>query len=483
MTDQLANRTFATKMPDRPGAFMLASRIIMKRKGNIVRVSYNKDDDPNTLFVEVRASSDDLDDIERELNSVKYLKEEEPERETIVINIRMKDEPGVLYPVLEIFDRYDINLSYLNSNTDNGNFQNFKIGLIIEKPEIVKQVIDDICGLYQVNVINYTGRDNILDNTVSYIHLGNEVQKTFNLDMETTIDFVRESKRISKSLLSDEKDPGVIFNSIRLLSDLVSNRKGENFKPTITEQRITENIVLHAIEPFCGSNIYIMETEKELLFIDTGFGIYADETMDLIKGMFPNFYNMKKTILLTHADIYHCGLLSTIDDADIYLSQKSADILVDTRNNPDYKGDNVFYLGLSRLSRILSEFVPPQDVRFKILGENVPDKHEGLLLIDKFRFSDIEFEVYEGNGGHLPGELLFLSKCPGIVFTGDIFSKDDKNVYGDTAVNNILTELMAKDDCDSDKARKTLEDVNKMIEDLDGDGPLICNGHGPIAKP
>lgn len=482
MIEQKLNRTFATKLPDRPGAFMLASKIIMKHNGNIVRVSYNKADNLNTLFVEVKASSEDLDIIEKEFNSIKYLKDETPEEQIVVVNIKMKDEPGILYPVLEIFDRYDINLSYLNSNTENGEFQNFKIGLIIEKPEIVKHVLDDICDLYQVDVVSYTGKDATLDNTISYIHLSNEMQRMFSLSMKTTMKFVQESKRISKSFLNEGEDPQTLFNNIRSLSYFIADNRNENFKPIITKHKIADNFTLHVIEPPCGSNTYIIETKNELLFIDTGFSIYADEMMDIFKEIFPSFYNMKKKILVTHADIYHCGLLSVIDDADIYLSQKSSDYLNDLLNDVvNYKGENIFYLGFSRLSRIFSEYIPPQNDHIKILGKTVSDV-DGLFLIDKFNFSDMIFEIYEGNGEHMLGETVFLCKDLKIMFTGDAYVNTERSSPQGTEFNKLSAQLMINNNKNSVKVKKTLEAVKKLMNDIGKDGLLVCSGHGPVEK-
>lgn len=482
MTEQKLNRTFATKVPDRPGAFMLASKIIMKHNGNIVRVSYNKTDNLNTLFVEVRALSEDLDAIEKEFNSIKYLKDESPEEQIVVVNIKMKDEPGILYPVLEIFDRYDINLSYLNSNTENSEFQNFKIGLIIEEPEIVKHVLDDICDLYQVDVVSYTGKDVILDNTISYICLSNEIQRIFSLSMKTTIEFVQESKRMSKSFLNEGEDPQIVFDNVRHLSNFIANNSNENFKPIITKLKIADKITLHVIEPPCGSNTYIIEAKNELLFIDTGFSIYADEMMDIFKETFPSFYNMKKKILVTHADIYHCGLLSVIDDADIYLSQKSADCLNDLLNNVvNYKGDNIFYLGFSRLCRIISEYMPPQNDHLKILGKTVSDIDD-LLLIGKFNFSNMMFEVYEGNGRNTPNDTVFLCRDPKIMFTGDVYVNTERSSSQGTEFNKLSAQLMANNNNNFVKAKKTLEAVNKLMDDLGKDGLLMCSGHGPVEK-
>ncbi|HBE78448.1 MAG TPA: MBL fold hydrolase, partial [Firmicutes bacterium] len=51
----MPKKSYITSMPDKTGAFLLASRIIAKHNGNIVRVSYNKAVDLHMLFIDVEA--------------------------------------------------------------------------------------------------------------------------------------------------------------------------------------------------------------------------------------------------------------------------------------------------------------------------------------------------------------------------------------------------------------------------------------------
>ena len=53
MSEEKILRTFTTRTPDKPGAFMLACKVIMDHDGNIVRVSFNKG---VNLFIEVYAT-------------------------------------------------------------------------------------------------------------------------------------------------------------------------------------------------------------------------------------------------------------------------------------------------------------------------------------------------------------------------------------------------------------------------------------------
>ena len=69
-------RSFMTNLPDTSGAFLTASRIILRHGGNMVRASYNKAVDTHTLFVDVEGEENALDAIEADLSAEGFLQNE-----------------------------------------------------------------------------------------------------------------------------------------------------------------------------------------------------------------------------------------------------------------------------------------------------------------------------------------------------------------------------------------------------------------------
>ena len=475
----MGTQTFVTHMPDKPGAFMLAVKIISKHGGNIVRVSFNKAVDFHTLFVEVRAEDGILEKIAKELLGIGYLKNELTESKVIVVNIKMDDSPGKLYPVLKILDRYDINISYINSNEHNGGYQNFKMGLLIEDPQIIKNVLDDISELYPIDIIDYDEEEPNLDNTIFYIRMGNEIQRMFNLTEERTMEFIRESNRVLQMLQDRGEDPDKVFNHVLHLARFMAQRRGERFDPGISVVNITDATKLHIIEPPCGSNTYILENGNDLMFIDTGFAIYADEMMGIFRSLFPNFGERNKKIMITHADVDHCGLLSLLD-AEIILNRKSADSLMKQHSNmADSREENGFHLGYSRLSMIFSNYTPPDPSRFRIIGKDVPEDHEDMIKIDTVRFGDISMDVYEGSGGHIHGEMVFFSEDPKIMFTGDVYVNVNGLTNGRDEFISLAPYLMTSVNVDSVRAKKMRSAVIDLMG-KDGRECMVCSGHGAV---
>ncbi len=481
----MPQKTYITSMPDKTGAFLLASKIIAKHNGNIIRVSYNKAVDLHTLFIDVEASEDALSDIAEELGTVGYINNKISEIRVVMVNIKIPDMPGAVLPILKILDRYDINISYMNSNTTNSDYQDFKMGLLIENPKIIKMVLDDISEVYQVDITEYDDSEKNLDNTIFYIRLANEMQKLLHLSTETTMEFISESNRIMQKLQDKGENPDKVFDYIRRFAYFISQHQGSNFNADIEKIIISDSVTLYSIEPPCGSNTYVLETADELVFIDTGYAIYADEMFEVFGKLLNSWRNRIKRVYITHADVDHCGLLSKLEGSSICLNKKSADSLKrQYMGVPDDREYNETGLGYSKLSRIISGYIPPNADRFNILDQDTPEEHKNLQCIGKFTVSDLEFEVLEGSGGHLRGEMAFVCREYGIAFTGDILV----NISGFTPeraeFNSLAPYLLRSVNTDSVKATEMRNQIISLAVEIGNANQkpcIICGGHGPIS--
>lgn len=483
----MAKKTFVTNIPDKSGAFMLASKIIYKHQGNIVRVSYNKAVDLHTLFIDVVADEDELNLITSELDNVGYLNEKISETRVIIVSIKIPDISGALLPVLKILDRYDINISYMNSSSTNTDHQDFEMGLLIENPNIVKMVLDDISEIYQINIIDYGDSETTLDNTIFYIRLANDMQKLLNLSTKKTMEFISESNRILQMLQhKGTANPDKVFDYIRRFASFIAKHKNTHFFADIDKININDDLILYCIQPPCGSNIYIVKTENELTLIDTGFAVYYEEMLTIFKQLFPNWETVSKKIYITHADIDHCGLLSKIEDAQIFMNEKSAEsIRRQYAGLPDFREANDYCFGYSKLSQIISDYTPVDTDKLNIIGHDTMADHCDLLNIGAFQIGELNFEVMEGSGGHLYGEMIFINKEYGLIFTGDNLV----NISGFTPeraeFNSLAPFLMTSVNINSEKAKKMRNEIISLIHDLEQINKhpcIICGGHGPISR-
>jgi len=472
-------------MPDKTGAFLLASKIIAKHNGNIVRVSYNKAVDLHTLFIDVEAADEKLYEIEEELGNIGYLNNIIAETRVITVDIKIPDVTGAVLPVLKILDMYDINISYMNSSTSNTEYQDFKMGLLIENPKIIKMLLDNISEIYQINIIDYDNSEKNLDNTIFYIRLANEMQTLLSLSSEKTMEFISESNRILQMLQEKGENPDKVFDYIRRFAYFINRHQSKNFNADIEKVKISNTVTLYNIQPPCGSNTYVFDVPGQLVLIDTGYAVYADEMLDIFNNMFPDWEKKSKKIYITHADVDHCGLLSKLEGIKICLNKKSADSLSRQYNGvPDYRENNDLGFGYSKLSRIISGYIPPNTDRFEIIDNDTPEEHNELMQIGNFTIADLEFEVFEGSGGHIEGEMVFVCRKYGIVFTGDILVNIKEFTQERSEFNSLAPYLMRSVNIDSEKAtemRKQVVKLIKKVEEINEKACIICGGHGPIS--
>jgi len=478
MTEGTVKRTFTTRTPDKPGAFMLACKVIMEKGGNITRVSYKRGG--LNLFIEVEGTREQLNAIEKGLTEISYVDYQPRIPIVLVMEVKITDTPGSLFPVLKIIDKYDVNISYLNSRAENRGFQYFKIGMEVSDPSVSKKILDEVSEIYLLNVVQYNGNYDELDYTVGYIRLANTIQKLFSLDDSKIMEFMAECRNVSALLKERGQDPTVVFDKILELANFIAYHRDLNFKPRITTHPLTEETTLTVIEPPCGSNTYVLRNNDDLLFVDSGMGIFSDEMITELREMFPAFFSMNKIMLVTHADADHCGLLSVIDGADILVSKRTADRLGDmARPITDEDAYNYCY---ARLSRIITDFVKPEDARIKIIGSASEKDHDDYLLLDKIKFGDIELEVYEGPGVHSKGESVIICRNPKLLFTGDLYS-NTKDVTPERAEFNAIAPFIPMDsEVDLNKLTDARSKLGTIMDSIGRDGMIVCGGHGNIKR-
>jgi len=462
--------TYITKMPDKSGAFLKASEIISKNNGNIVRLSYNKAIDVHTLFIEVEAEDEDILRISTELNAIGYLSSNEKDDRVIMISLTLPNIPGSVLPVLRILNNYEINISYMNLQENGTSYLHLKMGLLIENTGIIKALLDEVSKICDVKILEYDMTEKLLDNTVFYLEFANEMRNLLSLTQKQTNEFIINSNRIMQLLDEKNESPLKTFEYIRKFAKFVTEHKGNNFHPQISSRKISERVTLHMIEPPCGSNIYILDDCEELLFVDGGFACFINEMRIILENRFPDFDERKKSIIITHTDIDHTGLLPIFDT--VYLSENCYEnFLLEQKGRNNFREQNCLHEPYYKLSRVISEYVSPHLDTLKVIGKKIDDNV--ISKINEFSFGDLQFDVYEGNGGHVRGETILDCKKQKIAFTGDNivnikgFSEDQQTF------NKLAPYLMQSVNVDSTKATLCRNELTKMTS-----GYLICPGHG-----
>lgn len=465
--------TFATTMPDRIGAFLQADRCISRLGLNITRVSYNKAVDTHMLFIEVEGEEEKLERARAELDALGYLREEKGIGSVILLEFKLKDEPGALLPVLELIHSYRFNISYISSQENGTGCQLFKMGLFVDDGREISDFMKKASFLCPIRIIEYNKSEKVLDNTVFYITFANGIAEKMGLDEAGKKELCVNSNLIMQFLDERSLPPYKTFDYIGRFADtLLRCRDSFDARMSRYKSRSGREIIL--CEPPCGSNVCVIKADNTLVYADCGFSCYAVQTEKCIEPYIADCAGMRRELLLTHADADHCGFADTFDAA--YMSESSLENFErEKRGEPAIREEEPLHAPYVRISKLLTAYRLQDTGRFIAVGGRAKDDEALFSHIGTVRTGGLTFEAYEGKGGHVRGECVFVEREEHIAFTGDIFV----NIKGFTpeqrSFNRLAPYLMTAVDTDPDLAAREREELFSIL----GAGEWqIFGGHG-----
>ena len=455
-------KTFITALPDQIGAFLTASEQLSAIGVNITRVSYNKAIDTHTLFLEIEGEEALLGKAETTLSSLGYLQNEAKTGSVILLEFHLKDEPNRLYPILVLIREFNFNISYMSSQQNESGYQDFKIGIFVDDENRVSAFLEKASLVCPVKILNYDKSEKILDNTVFYLSFAETLADKMKLNKKEKEGLLVSSNRIMQ-ILDEEGSPFYkTFDYISRLAAHIRRYKGSRHQPRITKETLPSGAELVTIEPPCGSNTTILSKGKGILFVDCGFACYRDEWIATLNTIYPDWQKEEKTLLLTHSDVDHSGLLDLFDT--VILTEDAALDFENERNFKNaYREENPLHQPYAYISKILTKYRPPKaDNLHSLKGQC----REGELLhgLGTVEAAGFTFHAYAGAGGHVKGEAVFVEESERIVFTGDIFVNVKDFTKEQKAFTKLAPYLMTSVDTDPVLAKKEREAIFALLE-------------------
>ena len=467
-------KTYTTRMPDQIGAFLSASEIISSLGLNITRVSYNKAIDLNTLFLEVEGEEDAIEQATKLLTEKGYILDMAEIGNVILVEFLLPDVPGAVLPVLRLIHSYRFNISYMSSQADGSGEQHFRMGLFVENNAKVSDFLQKATILCKVQVLEYTQGERLLDNTVFYVSFANRIAQLRSLNQQQKADLIVHSNQIMENLRDRPKAQFKTFEYLRRFAEQLSLYHGEEFQPRTTRYVLPDGATAFLLEPPCGSNVCVLQKNEMLVVVDGGLYSYQAETLAALQKEYPDFLKRERALLLTHADVDHCALNDFFKT--IYVSRESAqNFQSELRGEESLREKNPVHAPYARISKVLSGYHPPQDCNLFVIGERKTDDEELLSFLGDLKLGGFVFEVYEGAGGHVPGELVFVERMCRVLFTGDIFVNVKDQIPTQQKFNKLAPYLMISVDTNPELARKEREAIFSLLEPGEW---LLFGGHG-----
>ena len=421
-------KTYVTSMPNHIGAFLKASKCFSALGINITRVSYNKAVDSHTLFIDAEGTESRLKKADAELEKIGYLESGTSKTSIVLIEFRLPDKPGSVTDVLTLISEFNFNISYISSQENGTEYQYFKMGLYVDAPDKVSAFLKEAEKLCRVRVIDYNSSEKVFDNSIFYSTYVQGLSRAVGLPEEENQNLLVHVNLAMQTLDEKGLSPYRTFDSISKFAELLGTFKGENFSPRISTHKITENTEIVLIEPPCGSNTIIVKSRGKVLFIDSGYACYREEMLSVFRKILPSFDEMEKTVLVSHADVDHCGLLPLFDK--VIASAKTVQCLKNEFEGKNgFREENPLHKPYINICKTLTSYTPVSPEKLSAPWRDAGKACQPLTQIGFFDFGELHFEVYEGGGGHLPGEIVLIDYAKHILFTGDIYI----NTHGLTA--------------------------------------------------
>ena len=461
-------------MPDHIGAFLKASRCFAELGINITRVSYNKAVDTNTLFIDAEGSEEMLAKADERLFEIGYLKSEREGKSVVLLEFCLRDEPGSVTKILTLIDEFKFNISYISSQENGSEYQFFKMGLFADDMSRIEEFISRAEKLCAVRVIDYNHSERVYDNSIFYGSFVQSIMKTLDIS-DTKRDHLLVNANLAMQMLDERGlSPYKTFDSISRFARMLAENRGDAFSPRITRHRVTDSTEIITIEPPCGCNTTIIKSMDELLFVDCGYAIYEKEMLDILRELINDFDSVRKRIFLTHADLDHCGLLHLFDE--IIASKKTAlCISLEYEGKDGFRDKNPLHRPYINICKTLTSYSPvsPDKITHTIGDEeriSAPLMQIGFLSV-----GELNFEVYEGGGGHIPGESVLIDYEHCICFSGDIFVNLKAMTKEQSEYNRYAPILMSSVDTDRELCTR---ERSALFARLGGGEWQIFSGHG-----
>ena len=440
-------KTYVTSMPNHIGAFLKASKCFSLLGINITRVSYNKAVDSHTLFIDAEGTAEQLKKADIELEKIGYLQTDTNKTSIVLIEFCLPDTPGSVTNVLELINEFNFNISYISSQENGTDFQYFKMGLYVDDYDKIAEFLKEAEGLCRVRVINYNTSEKVYDNSIFYNTYVTGLSQIMGLSEDVSKKLLVNVNLAMQTLDEQGLSPYRTFDSISKFAELLGASNGNAFAPRVSTHKISDNTELTLIEPPCGSNTIIIKSNQKYLFIDSGYACYRDEMLKLLRNIIPDFDNIRKTILVTHADVDHCGLLPLFDE--VIASFKTACCLKNEYYGEDgYRENNPLHKPYINICKALTSYIPVEPEKITALWCDTDNSTSPLTQIGFFDFEELHFEVYEGKGGHLPGEIVLIDYAKHIAVTGDIYINTHALTSEQAEYNQYAPILMTSVDTD-----------------------------------
>ncbi|MCX7920341.1 MAG: MBL fold metallo-hydrolase [bacterium] len=494
-------------LADRPGSLAALASIFAKFGINIIYFYYNRSEHPNRVLLEVRSESiDALHKVQQELASQNLFDHDlmrHPHLELGVLDtasilhivIQLENKPGTLGKFATLLRDHSANVIYMAYNEDISE-TTADISLVTQDSGEIDRLLKDMNEQGYHYSLRYKGAEQKEVEDIIGLNLVERfffrLKKTLHTDdINRLKKLVESSSRMSEMLVKFSQEAGKhleageVFTNILAFASVSLSKTGQNFSYRRLPSLPFGNVTFHAFRLPTGGNIYLLESEPELVMIDGAYGVYYSDVKRMLteNGLDPSRISR---IYLSHTDADHAGLSGYFADefgTKVYLHPASRGII--EHENRAWGSDSRL-LDLNHYFTILvNEFtqfrVPKTWYEYNTTEIG---KEDGFSVIDTFELAGQTYTIIESTGGHIPGNVFFISEESGLVFTGDYLLLIESLSPEDRTNLNYPKFMMTSTNADSRKFKQEMDMLKSFVQKFNARlqsqnrGAIIVPGHG-----
>lgn len=482
----MEKHAFVARVPDQPGALHRAAEIISRHQGNINRIQFDRRIDPHTVFFEVTSTPDARVAIREGLLELGYLQTALKSLSFLRLSVHIPHKPGALLDFLRCTTSLGANIALIDFDDRGSNPDLLTVSLNLEENTAVSRLLDQLKSRYRMEVLEYDTSGKSLDDTVFYLRFAQAIRSLVGESEDIfLLRLLGDINHIVQELMNRGQDPRLVFESILRTGETLRNTNGSGFYADIQQISLAADMTLICIQPPCGGSVFLLDTPGECVMIDTGYGIYHREISTLIRTRVPGAMERLSRIIISHADADHCGA-GGLYPVTALMHPGTLDIIrVSNRAYGSRSQSSILEEVYTTLINLFSQFCPPKNTL--LLTHAGGEKRGRFPILDRITIGNHRFEILEGMGGHLHGQIYLFSPDLGVFFPADTVINFDHLTRERSEYNTLAVNLVTSVNVDSDRAREERKEIVRIVDDTSGpffggrQSCLVCGGHGPVS--
>ncbi|WOF17114.1 MBL fold metallo-hydrolase [Methanoplanus sp. FWC-SCC4] len=472
-------------IPVQKGTLKKIAEIITELNGNINRIHYDRQIDPQTAFFEITSTKEAYNTIKERLSKEGLLRNSLKSLPFLKFSVKLPHRTGALAEFLKYSTDSGALVTSIDFDDTGSLPDKVFVSMNLEDTKHADDLLNLLKNTYTVDIIDYDTTGGKLDRTVFYVKFAREIRQYLaDDDEQLLIDFLKDINHTVQELSKLGENTDEIFENYIRCGKFLTETTKNGFYSDVQEVEIKEGMKLFCFQLPGGGSIFLFDTPEEIVMIDTGYGIYADDVREMFDYYGLEIDKKLSYIIATHGDADHCGAGGAYD-VPCYMHPATYEIIrCGNRAWGSKSEESVLEKVYTTMIALFSRWNPASEENIRLFPETSVEKRGNFPILAKIPVMGFDFEVLLSMGGHQHGQLIIFSQDAGLLFTADTlmnFSSfsQDRRMY-----NSIADFLVTSVNVDSELAREERHEAMKIAmkyEEDTGKKCLICGGHGTIS--